>query len=85
MGPSRPLEVGHPLHQFKSPLLERMGAFYRPSFVQIMLELGTGSLILVSCFGLLDGLTVTAAGPVAGAYIDRSTMQIMHQFLRYQI
>ncbi len=44
---------------------------YFKAIVQVMLELGSGSLILVSCFGLFDGLAVTATGPLAGAYIDR--------------
>lgn len=40
--------------------------------MQTMLELESGSLLLVSAFGLLDGLAVVLASPVVGAYIDRS-------------
>ena len=41
------------------------------TWVQIMLDLGLGSLTLVSAFGLLDGLTVVIAGPLVGDWIDR--------------
>ena len=41
------------------------------TWVQIMLDLGMGSLTLVSTFGLLGGLTVVVAGPLVGDWIDR--------------
>ena len=39
-----------------------------------MLELGDGSLLLVSSFGLLDELVVTLMAPVIGSYIDRQSI-----------
>lgn len=42
-----------------------------PAPLQIMLDLGSGSLVLVSAFGLLDGAAVVLAGSVIGSWIDR--------------
>jgi hypothetical protein len=39
-----------------------------------MLELGSDSLILVSAFGLLNGLAMVLAGPLVGNFIDRLSL-----------